>query len=298
MTMPPPQTVIFLHIPKTAGTTLYHIIERQYQPGEYYVINQPYKELLSLQHTPPENKAGIRLLAGHIHFGIHEILPQPATYFTILRQPRDLVISYFYYLRSAVSHPYSHLAKSMSLPEFVENRVDLNMSNMQTRMLAGRPSYGDYYECTPDDLETAKENLRQSFTVVGLTEQFDETLLLLQRAFGWQNLYYARMNVTRKKPSHQDLPPDVIQAIAQANQLDEALYLYATTLYAEQVKQQGAEFTAQVSAFQRKNRWLSPFRFSAWQARRQKWLWQHNASFLMRDLYVRARNRFGGNANG
>ncbi len=296
MITPSPQAIIFLHIPKTAGTTLYHLIERQYKPGEYYIINRPHEELLYLQSLPPEHKTGIRLLAGHISFGVHEILPQPATYFTFLRQPHDLVISYFYYLRSAVSHPYSHLAKSMSLPEFIENRLDLNMSNMQTRMLAGRPSYGDYYECTPDDLETAKENLRQSFTVVGLTEQFDETLLLLQRAFGWQNLYYARMNVTRKKPSADHLPSDVMQAISQANQLDEALYQFAATLFASQVAQQGPDFSKQVLAFQRRNQWLYPLRYGLWQSRRQRWLWQHNASYFVRELYVRARNRFSGNA--
>jgi hypothetical protein len=29
---PDPSTVIFLHVPKTAGTTLHKIIERQYRP--------------------------------------------------------------------------------------------------------------------------------------------------------------------------------------------------------------------------------------------------------------------------
>ncbi|HRQ38144.1 MAG TPA: sulfotransferase family 2 domain-containing protein [Chloroflexota bacterium] len=287
----PPQTVIFLHIPKTAGTTLYHLLGRQFPPGHFYIMPNVPQNLPHFQALPPEQKAPIYLIAGHFSYGIHQYLPQPATYFTILRQPRDLVISYFYYLRNSVAHPHFHLAKSMSLPEFIENRIDLNMSNMQTRMLAGRPSYGDYYECTPDDLEAAKENLRQSFTVVGLTERFDETLLLLQKAFGWQNLYYARMNVTRKKPSHSDLSSDVMQSIAQVNQLDEALYRFAATLFADQVAQQSPDFNKQVLAFQRRNQWLYPFRYSIWQARRQSWLWRHNASFLVHDLYVRARNR-------
>ncbi|MCL4262174.1 MAG: sulfotransferase family 2 domain-containing protein [Anaerolineae bacterium] len=297
MITPPPQTIIFLHIPKTAGTTLYHILERQYEPIEYYIVNQPKEELQHLQNLPPEQKTDIRLLGGHINFGVHAILPQPATYFTILRRPLALVTSYFYYLRSEVSHPNFHLAKSMTLPEFLESRLDENMSNIQTRLLAGKAHSGSYYECTPDDLEIAKANLRQC-AVVGLTERFDETLLLLQKAFGWQNLAYARMNVTRKKPSKGDLPPDVIQAAAQANQLDEALYQYAASLFAEQVGQQDTDFARQVRAFQRQNRWSYPFRYSLWHSRRQRWLWQKNGALWLRDLYVRARNRIGGNANG
>lgn len=291
MSAPLPQTVIFLHIPKTAGTTLYHLLERQYPPGHFHIIADVTHHLSDFQALPPEQKAPIRVVGGHFSFGIHQHLPQSATYFTILRQPRDLVISYFYYIRSEVSHPHFHLAKSMSLPEFLESRIDQTMSNIQTRMLAGMSGYGDYHECTPADLETAKENLRQHFTVVGLTERFDETLLLLQKAYGWQNLYYARMNVTRKKPSLSNLSADVSDAISQANQLDELLYQYATTLFQNQIEQQGPHFAQQVHTFQRHNRWLYPLRYSLWHSRRQRWLWRKKGSLWLHDLYVRARNR-------
>lgn len=290
MMIAPAKTIVFLHIPKTAGTTLYHLIQRRYEPGQFYIIADIIQDLAHFQNMPPEGKTPIRLLAGHVNFGIHHYLPQPATYFTFLRQPVDLVISYFYYMRAEVSHPNFHMAKSMGMPQFLESRLDENMSNMQTRMLAGKANSGDYYECTAADLEIAKENLRH-FAVVGLAERFDESLLLLQQAFGWQNLYYARMNVTRKKPAQSALPSDVIQAITQANQLDEALYHFAADLFAGQIAQQGPHFARQVRAFQRKNRWLYPFRYSVWQSRRLRWLLPKTASLWLHDFYARARNR-------
>jgi hypothetical protein len=38
-------------------------------------------------------------------FGLHEILPQAATYITILRDPVDRVMSAFYFVRTYKLHP-------------------------------------------------------------------------------------------------------------------------------------------------------------------------------------------------
>ena len=40
-------------------------------------------------------------------FGLHEILPQPATYITVLRDPIDRVMSAFYFMRSYILHPHN-----------------------------------------------------------------------------------------------------------------------------------------------------------------------------------------------
>lgn len=43
-----------------------------------------------------------------------------------------------------------------------------------------------YGQCSPEMLESAKKNL-QDFAAVGLTERYNETLILLKRAFNWHN---------------------------------------------------------------------------------------------------------------
>jgi hypothetical protein len=60
------QAVVFLHIPKTAGTTLHRIIERQYKPGQLYSVGlvegESLEELAKLDEV---RRAEIRMLRGH-----------------------------------------------------------------------------------------------------------------------------------------------------------------------------------------------------------------------------------------
>ncbi len=96
----PEQRIIFLHIPKTAGFTLQKIIERQYPPQSIYTL-EPSNELESIrefQSLDPAQRAKTRLLKGHLNMGqkLHEYLPQPVTYFTILRDPVERVLSHYY----------------------------------------------------------------------------------------------------------------------------------------------------------------------------------------------------------
>jgi hypothetical protein len=239
-----------------------------------YTIDGVERKLPDFLKLSEEQKRQIKILTGHVGFGLHSYFPQSTTYFTFLRNPVDLVTSYYYYVRYSVEHPYHQLivSQKMSLKDFLESQIDEHMHNTQTRMLAGKANSGTYYECTEDDLEVAKNNLSQYFSVVGLTEKFDETLLLLQNVFGWQNLHYARMNVTRKRPSTEELGENTGEMIVQANQLDIELYQYAQAVFYEQIEKQGSQFFKQVKSFKNKNQRWYPFVYALWHTRRQSTL--------------------------
>jgi hypothetical protein len=111
-------------------------------------------------------------------------------------------------------------------------------------------------------LEVAKENFREHFAVVGLMERFDETLLLLRRAFGWRDIFYVPQNVSARRPRRDELPPNVLEAVVEANQVDVKLYQYVKTLFDEQVRRQGPSFKMEVWAFRLLNRFLGPRRHS------------------------------------
>ena len=50
--------------------------------------------------------------------------------------------------------------------------------------------------CTSDMLERAKRHIEERFSFVGITERFDESLVLLRRTFAWKPPYYVAANVT------------------------------------------------------------------------------------------------------
>lgn len=257
---PEDRTVIFLHVPKTAGTTLIRVMEQQYRPEDVYSVVEPrdFQDLAALSET---RKAEFRLLVGHMDFGAHELLPGSSTYFTLLRHPIERVISHYYFMLQEPQYQYYDIITSshMNLKKFIESEIDIMMDNVQTRMLSGKGAQLAFGTCTEEVLETAKKNLREHFTVVGLTERFDETLLLLKRAFGWQNSFYLKRNVTTSRLKRDELPAATLDTIINANQLDMELYRYATALFKEQVHRQGPLFPARVKLFQSANKLLTPF---------------------------------------
>lgn len=285
-----PETAIFLHIPKTAGTTLYKLLWRHYRKDRMYTIDHVGQTLDSFRQLSAGQKQRLQLVAGHIDYGIHEFLPQPATYFTFLRQPVDLVVSYYNYLKGAIEHPHYPfvVGGGMSLRQLLDSGMDENMHNLQTRVLAGKGHKGASYVCTAVDLELAKERLRHHFSVVGLTEQFDGSLLLLKKRFGWRSLYYARLNVARQRPLVDE---ETVRAIEQANQHDLALYAYGQTLFAEQVAAYGGSFDADLARFQRRNAQLSPLFYLYWHAERQPKLAYRRGKLRWQDFYGRVRAR-------
>ncbi len=256
------ETVIYLHIPKTAGTTLHRIIDRQYQAEESHFIHRHDVGIEEFKALSPERRARIRMLRGHIPFGLHRYIPWPATYITMLRDPIERLISYYFFVRRCPEH-YLHdyaLAQGMTLRRYVESRVSLATDNFQTRIISGAWTNVGYGECNESTLALAKRNLAQHFAVVGLAERFDETLLLLKRRFGWGDVFYTRRNVTEGRPRQESLPAQTLAVLRQHNRLDLELYRYAEALFVAQVRGQGARFVIEGQAFHAVNRWAQPLR--------------------------------------
>jgi hypothetical protein len=218
----PDQAVIFLHLPKTAGTTLNRLIEWEYPVFEMYSID-PVLFTWSARHLrklPPARLKKIRMFKGHMLFGLHEVLPQPATYITVLRDPVDRVISAYYFMRSYKLHPlYWKLRLSnCTLEDFVRQ---FQRDNVQSKIIGGSP-----YDlpCTRETVEKAKDNLRHRFSVVGLSERFEESQALMKLRFGWKLSSYSSFNVTRSRPKKHDLPQSTLELIHEKNGLDMELY--------------------------------------------------------------------------
>src|SRR5512135_3015151 len=93
-------TLIFLHIPKTAGTTFRSILPANYRAEELYNVPtnaEGQVDFSGLDRLSDVEKRKIRVLAGHFQYGAHEHLPQKSSYITILRDPVKRIISRYYH---------------------------------------------------------------------------------------------------------------------------------------------------------------------------------------------------------
>lgn len=253
------KTVIFLHIPKTAGTTMHSIMEKQYPPAAIYSTypaNHPHGTLEEFKAFPPKHKTNIRVLLGHFSYGVHELVPGPYLYLTILRDPIERMISNYYHINRDPNHGLHELVSSgqMDMKAYVEHMVyQIEMDNEQTRMFAGNWDGRGHGPCTESMLETAKANLRDHFAVVGVTNRFDETYLLTKRLLGWPHRFYTKRNVTRNRPRKADLSASDLALLEKHNRFDSRLYQYAQTLLQEQIIGQGPDFARELKLYRSLN---------------------------------------------
>ena len=266
------QSLIFLHIPKTAGTTLHQIIEKQYESTSILKIGiNTQKCIDKFKNLPEKEREKFRVIKGHMAFGLHEFLPQPCTYITMLRDPIDRVISsYYYVLRAPVHYLHEYVttttSRQMSLKDFVCSGICTDLDNGQTRRLAG-VSVGrlsgsqtvNFGESSTELLEKAKENLTNYFSVVGTLGKFDEFLLLAKQSFGWSNCYYARQNVTNKRPLKEQISEDTLETIEKYNQLDIQLYKFVQDTFQQHIEKQPPHFDRELEKFRAVNGVYSRF---------------------------------------
>ncbi len=243
---------IFLHLPKTAGSTLRHIIERQYDSTSSLHL---YESMLGeeLAAIPQNQMDHLRIVMGHLYFGAHAFSARSCTYITMLREPIDRVISHYYFVRHDPSNYLYELASKMSLKEFVESCGRQEPNNDQTRLLAGPCHTASFGICSDEMLDMAKRNLAEHFAAVGITEEFDRSLILMKRILGWRNPFYSKQNVTRNRAPKEDIPPETLGVIKAHNALDIELYLYARELFQEQIRFQGESFDLETQRFRKLN---------------------------------------------
>ena len=243
----PGAVLIFLHNLKTGGTTLRSILARQYHHDEICVLTR--------RDDPADVKPAmfadprLRLIEGHVPFGLHAWLSRPATYVTLLRDPLERIVSLYYFIREGTDRHIHRQTRAAlgSLEEFVSSGVLLEVDNGQTRRLSGlSPAYG---RCTEAMLERAKANIRERFALVGLTERFDESVLLLRRLFGWPSALYLPRKVNQLKQPVAALPSGTVRLIEAHNRFDRQLYDYAAELFERQVAELGPGFRAELATF-------------------------------------------------
>lgn len=248
------ETLIFLHIPKTGGSTLNKILEQQYARSASLILHQP--KIDSFRTLSDAERSKYRLIQGHMYFGLHRVIPNPSSYITFLRRPIERVVSFYYYARSTPDHYLYPLLSTerVDLKTLLMRDVTVELRNDQTRVLAGDDWSDQRRPVTPAALQRAKENLRRHFRIVGLQEEFDASLLLSRRAFDWRLPFYLKENVTKKKPTDASLDVETRRLVEDANSLDLELYEYARTLFEEQCRAAGESFAAELAHFRQLNR--------------------------------------------
>ena len=231
----------FLHIPKTAGTTLNGILDRQYRNQRRFVFNGNIaSDIKRFETLSEEDQNKVTLFSGHasIVTGIKQA--DNAVMITLLRDPIDRVKSFCQHVSEGKS-PYlirDSPPESFSLDKFLESG-NSELSNLQTKMLVGRGScILPPLECTSatETANLALYNLFNKIECFGLQEHFDESLLLLSSYFHWQTPIYVSKNKKNPRKLLQ-FQRRHLERIAALNAIDLGVYERAKEHFLGQVKE-------------------------------------------------------------
>lgn len=233
--MPEPcnPAVIFLHIPKCAGTSFLDFLRESIPSGAVFDVNMGLdypRRLLELESLRAEDRAELRLVCGHLPWGVHRLLPQASIYVTLLRHPVDRLVSHYSFVKENKRH-HLHatvMHERMSLVDYAQSGLSGELENGQTRLLCGRPESDSLRGHAPIDrehLNEALENLLGTRAQFGLMEAYDASRELIAQACGWPAPPPAtHKNVTRRRPSLSAISRREWDVIVDRNPLDMELY--------------------------------------------------------------------------
>ncbi len=223
---------VFIHIPKTAGTTLTELLLKNYQRKKLLHLPQAGQ----LQASELSRKA-FENDCIHGHFRYHDELRIPENFlFTFFRNPLERCLSNFFHFRREGEWGNASLLESAEHFLSDEGLKKNGNWNLQTYFLAwtrGKPFFRneeDYH------LRLAQERLRQ-LDLVGITEHFEESVYQLAQSLAWKKWYYIPHNEGSYSIEKQQVLNHFRKELVAANELDLELYESALEIYGQQKKE-------------------------------------------------------------
>jgi hypothetical protein len=261
----------FMHIEKTAGSTMTTILRRSFGT-RHCDIRLPIAKRLARNYDrkPCIDRADLeralrlypklRSIAGHSvkpYEELGEMAPE-VRFFTFLRNPAKRFLSHF--LNRACIYTREAFDVWVSTPW---------TQNWQTKVIAGVP-----------DANKAIEIIEERIGFIGLTERFDESLVMLGQWIAEPGFSgeYRRVNQLQEKRRPRDLERErtdmaylkteyAQQRIAEANAEDQKVYDYVLSkVYPRQVAAYQGNLEADVLKLQDRNRHCGRLHEPLWPA--------------------------------
>jgi hypothetical protein len=203
---------IFIHIPKTAGTTLNFAIFNQERP---VLTDFNYRHIVG--DTKMSNCSDIfNPLKNDKYLGCQ--------IFMFLRDPLDRLISEYYFMKDRSD--FISLLKPIpqNFSEYVMHR---NTRNYVIAFLLGKRIYSDY-KVTQEDYELVVNAIEKLDIKIGIYEHFSESLTYISNEFQLKlNKKIENKRVTIKRPQTNEIEAGLVEKVYTYNAFDKQLYDYA-----------------------------------------------------------------------
>ena len=242
---------VFLHLPKTGGTTLHHHFSTHFTPEETCP-----ERFSNLQSYSPDELGQWRFFSGHFNADEIRRIPRPLFIVTVLRDPIERLLSNYYFWKrhkadyiEQLGSAALQITKAGTLLDFLSNdhpHIFPTATNWMTSQLAGAVfATPDGYALMRDGeqigwlseaqlFSSALRNLL-SFDVIGDISQLADIYGGVAQKFGMAPLTeVARLNT--REGEHElldpyipeEITPEIQSLLEEKTRLDRMLYQLAS----------------------------------------------------------------------
>lgn len=220
--------LISIHIPKCAGTSFMEVLRHWF--GEGYFTHY-YDEKNNIPPAKIQLLTGILIkrfrkgicIHGHFNhnrgFGIRDYYPEVKQFITFLRDPFDVHISNYFFVRQQAK---------CSGPGAFRNGVYFPSANdnITIESFLGRNNISHMKYFFPEEINMSnyKEILERDFVYIGITENLQNSVNILAGKLGFPAVTVTRKNISRWEES---IPAGAREKFVENNQLEMAIYEYA-----------------------------------------------------------------------
>lgn len=226
--------LISIHIPKAGGTSFLSVLAAWFGKKlytHYFDAKQgklPKKRNLRYGLLKRKFKKGI-CIHGHFNkkrgFGVSEYYPEARQFITILRNPLELALSHYFYLKE-----FGNFMFRKGTDSDITNRyknVDDYLENHHSYILQHFP-----FDLSIDNYE---EILDKYFVYIGILEDFQVSTNMLAKKLGFPEVKVSWRNAARRD---EDVSEMVINDFIGRHRLEFAIYEFAIKRYRDSEKDQ------------------------------------------------------------
>lgn len=243
----------FIHIKKTAGTSLVSLIQRNYNwRNEILYQASTWREIW---HLNPQKLSQAKFIRGHFGINLLKLLPDDIDRFTFLRDPVQRCLSDLNFANRTKGHwPHKILtdnklnAKEALLHPQINNYcknhllANLGMDVAIESLWMNRPAiiktaqkFMDFLNST-ECLGIAQKHLNSCY-FIGITEYFNLSYLLLCYLNHWRpDLHTEAYHKGDKSWINETIGPEEIEYLNMVNQNDFMLYDYGKKKFEDMVR--------------------------------------------------------------